>query len=172
MPHSKDTSMANAEFPIAHLPVGEGTLAISPCPGVKTSYAHGLQTLITFAPSIVISMTTLEEMRDIGAQSLPEDLARNDIKWLHFSVQDYDAASPEAEPIWAVISQTVRIALGEGQKVLVHCKGGCGRSGMVALRIMVEHGEDPQAALTRLRDVRPCACETKSQTDWAIMIGQ
>lgn len=164
-PHTAETQ---TEFAVAHLRVGEGTLGISPCPGFKSTYEQGFEILRAFGPSIVVSMTTLEEMRDIGAQSLPDDLAQHDIKWLHFSVRDYDVASPEAEPIWMVISQTVRIALSQGQNVLLHCKGGCGRSGMVALRIMVEHGEDPEAALMRLRDVRPCACETKSQSDWAM----
>ena len=35
------------------------------------------------------------------------------------------------------------------------------------LRLMVEAGEEPQAALTRLRGLRPCAVETDAQYEWA-----
>jgi len=59
--------------------------------------------------------------------------------------------------------------LQTGGSVLVHCKGGCGRSGMAALRLMVEAGEDPHLAFARLRDVRPCAVETEAQLAWAVL---
>ncbi len=38
---------------------------------------------------------------------------------------------------------------------------------MAVLRLMVEAGEDPDAALARLRAVRPCAVETGAQLTWA-----
>jgi hypothetical protein len=38
---------------------------------------------------------------------------------------------------------------------------------MAILRLMVESGEDPPAALARLRAVRPCAVETERQHCWA-----
>ncbi len=38
---------------------------------------------------------------------------------------------------------------------------------MAVLRLMVEVGEAPEAALARLRAVRPCAVETEAQRDWA-----
>jgi len=49
----------------------------------------------------------------------------------------------------------------------VHCRGGCGRSGMIALRLMIEIGEAADDALARLRAVRPCAVETPQQLRWA-----
>ncbi|MDG0986802.1 MAG: protein-tyrosine phosphatase family protein, partial [Paracoccaceae bacterium] len=55
----------------------------------------------------------------------------------------------------------------EGSRILVHCRGGCGRTGMIVLRIMVEFGENPDKALQRLRRIRPCAVETKDQENWA-----
>ncbi|SMY06745.1 hypothetical protein LOM8899_00875 [Flavimaricola marinus] len=61
----------------------------------------------------------------------------------------------------------VRGLLGQGGKVLVHCFGGCGRSGMAVLRLMIEAGEDGATALTRLQELRPCAVETEAQRVWA-----
>ena len=51
--------------------------------------------------------------------------------------------------------------------MVVHCMGGCGRSGMILLRLMIDAGETPDSALARLRTARPCAVETKAQMRWA-----
>jgi protein-tyrosine phosphatase len=58
--------------------------------------------------------------------------------------------------------------LRSGGRVLVHCFGGCGRSGMAALRLMVAAGEGPESALHRLRASRACAVETEAQRLWAV----
>ena len=60
---------------------------------------------------------------------------------------------------------TGHLARGEG--LLLHCRGGQGRSGMIALRLLVERGEAPDAGLTRLRQARPGAVETAAQLAWA-----
>ncbi|MGB3280173.1 MAG: protein-tyrosine phosphatase family protein, partial [Pseudorhodobacter sp.] len=61
----------------------------------------------------------------------------------------------------------LRAILARGGRLMVHCRGGCGRTGMIALRLMVDTGEEPGAALARLRAVRPCAVETDAQEVWA-----
>jgi hypothetical protein len=38
---------------------------------------------------------------------------------------------------------------------------------MAVLRVMIAAGEDADAALLRLRTVRPCAIETDAQMQWA-----
>ena len=65
------------------------------------------------------------------------------------------------------ISQTLHRVLNDGGRVIVHCRGGCGRTGMAVLRLMVEAGEDGENALARLRTVRTCAVETIQQKEWA-----
>ena len=71
------------------------------------------------------------------------------------------------EAAWPEVSALAAGILSSGGGVLAHCYGGCGRSGMAVLRLMVEAGEDAQAALIRLRAVRPCAVETEAQLAWA-----
>ena len=56
-----------------------------------------------------------------------------------------------------------------GGKVLVHCKGGLGRAGLVAARILVERGVPPRAAIDAVRTVRPGAVETAAQERHVLM---
>ena len=85
------------------------------------------------------------------------------VAWLPFPVPDYGI--PQAG--WPEISAAAHAILSQGQKVLLHCMGGCGRSGSALLRLMVEAGEPAPFALHRLRQARPCAVETEAQYHWA-----
>ena len=152
---------------IASLPVGGGTLALSPMPGRVGSYTADLADLLAFAPALVISMTTAAELAAKNAADLPADLARHTIGWLHVPIVDYGVPQGQTEALWpAAAAQVLAVLAGKG-RVLVHCMGGCGRSGMAVLRLMVMAGEDPDAALIRLRQSRPCAVETDAQFNWA-----
>ena len=64
-------------------------------------------------------------------------------------------------------NMNIRQQIDGGGRILIHCRGGCGRTGMIVLRVMIEFGEDPDKALKRLRKIRPCAVETKPQEIWA-----
>jgi protein-tyrosine phosphatase len=154
-------------FTISSLPLGAGHIGICPMPGRGGAYAQDLAALLHWAPKLVVTMTPSAELVAGGAASLPEDLARQGISWAHLPVTDFDVPGAETAALWPETRARVRAVLDRGARVLVHCMGGCGRSGMAILRLMVESGEDPPAALVRLRAVRPCAVETEPQHRWA-----
>ena len=152
---------------IAELAVGGGVLGIGPMPGRGGAYARDLAEVLAWRPGLALTMTTLEELAAKGAEGLPGDLAAAGVEWRHLPIADYGAPSGETLVAWPGVAARVRGVLAAGGKVWVHCMGGCGRSGTAALRLMVEAGEEPRAALARLREVRPCAVETPEQFEWA-----
>ncbi|WP_170328849.1 protein-tyrosine phosphatase family protein [Ruegeria arenilitoris] len=154
-------------FAIHPVQVGNGTVALSPLPGRAGNYLQDLGVVRDWQPDLVISMTTEGEMLQVGAAGFGDDLRAAAIGWAHLPVMDFGAPPREVQAAWPEVSAAAAQVLARGGRVLVHCRGGCGRSGMIALRLMVEHGERPEAALKRLRAVRPCAVETDGQLDWA-----
>ena len=152
---------------IAELAVGGGVLGLGPMPGRGGPYPRELAEVLRWGPSLVLTMTTLEELADKGAEGLPADLAEAGVAWLHLPISDYGAPVGETRAAWPAASARAREVLAGGGRVWVHCMGGCGRSGTAVLRLMVEKGEAPGAALERLRAVRPCAVETPEQFRWA-----
>jgi protein-tyrosine phosphatase len=48
----------------------------------------------------------------------------------------------------------------------MHCRGGSGRAGMIAARLLAETGVDLNEAMARVRAVRPGGIETPAQEDW------
>lgn len=152
---------------IAELAVGGGVLGLGPMPGRDGNYAQDLAQLLRWGPGLALTMTTLEELVAKGAAGLPDDLADAGVDWLHLPISDYGAPSGGTLAAWPAAAAKARAVLAAGGRIWVHCMGGCGRSGTVALRLMVEAGEDPVAALERLREVRACAVETPDQFQWA-----
>lgn len=171
---SEDTSdpaaqdeAAQAGLTIHALSAGGGILALSPAARCRGDYRGDLIQIYQWKPGLVFSMTTEAEHVAAGAPRLGVDLQSMACRWLHLPVPDFGTPPPEVAAKWPAASRSARQALGGGGRVLVHCRGGCGRSGMAVLRLMVECGEDPAQALARLRSVRPCAVETDAQLDWA-----
>ena len=89
-------------------------------------------------------------------------------RWVHLPISDFGVPDGETARLWPGISARILRALSGGGRVLVHCRGGCGRSGMVALRLMIEAGEAQDEALLRLRRIHPRAVETGDQMAWAM----
>ncbi len=150
------------------LPVGQGVLALSPIPGGQGDYVSDVQLIKAWAPAIVVSLVTEQELVAAGAAGLWQDLAGVGARWEHLPISDFGVPDDAFEEAWPDMSQDIKAALMEGARVLVHCRGGCGRSGMIALRVMIDLGESAEAALARLRSTRPCAVETDAQMNWAL----
>lgn len=159
--------MGSSEFAIHGLNVGAGQIALSPIPGRSGSYEDDLSTLLHWAPDLVLTMTTQAELDRMGAGAFGADLAAAGIAWRHLPIIDFGAPNSSVMDQWGAVSALSSAVLARGGKILIHCFGGCGRSGMVALRLMVEAGENPDMALARLRQTRPCAVETDAQKAWA-----
>lgn len=149
-------------WPAAELAVGAGWLSLSPLPGRDGDLAADVAALAAWCPDLVVSLTEGTELARHGAAGLPATLAARGIGWRHLPVADFGV------PAGALPLDDLALLLAGGGRIALHCLGGCGRSGMLALRLMVVAGEDPAAALARLRAARPCAIETAAQLEWAI----
>ena len=138
-------------FSLAQIAVGGGVLGLCPAPQVADAAV-----LRDWQADLVL--TLLEEL----PPDLAAALAQAGIAQRHFPIVDYGVPARD----WAAISTDLRRILAAGGRVVIHCRAGCGRTGMIALRLMREAGEAD--ALARLRAVRPCAIETEAQMAWAL----
>ncbi len=154
-------------FEIAEVPLSGGLIGLSRAPGRHGDYAGDLAALLDWHPDLVLTMTSDIELEAIGADTLAADLAKSSISWRHFPVTDFRAPCAKAIAEWPSLEAQVMDVLKAGGKVLVHCYGGCGRSGMAVLKLMVDNGEERDAAIARLRAARPGAVESLAQTSWA-----
>lgn len=111
----------------------------------------------------VVSLVTDEELSEYGVPRLREELEDLGIGSVRFPILDQRACDlTEARTIARRILADCRA----GRKVVVHCVGGIGRSGMIAACVAVENGLDAGAAISHVRHHRsPRALETQAQVD-------
>jgi protein-tyrosine phosphatase len=158
--------MDRNRFDIAIIAVpGGGEIGFAPLPGRNGLVAEDIAAIVAFGPAVAVSMTEAEEMARAGVADLPDRLAAHGVAWRHFPVVDYGAPAAD-DPRWPPLASELHGALDAGGRVFLHCHGGRGRSGMVALRLLVERGLQPAAALAAIRAARPGAVETEAQEDW------
>lgn len=90
----------------------------------------------------------------------PERLAPHGLTSVHVPLRDFSTPTPEQ------LERTVQLiedALSQEQRVAVHCGGGLGRTGTVLACYLVSRGETADAAIVRVRRLRPGAIETQGQ---------
>lgn len=154
-------------FTIASLALaGGGRIGICRLPGREGDLAGDMAVIRAWKPALVLSMTETAEMQEFGAATLAAELARASIAWRHFPIVDYGGPDATRQAQWPQLSLELHRRLETGEGILLHCRGGQGRSGMVALKLLVERGEQPDQALARIRAVRPGAVETDGQRQW------
>ena len=117
--------------------------------------AWGAQAVVTLIEAHEFAML---QVSDLGRQVLSRGLA-----WYHFPIQDVRPPDQQFESLWANNRDAILTLLRSGGRVLVHCRGGLGRAGTVAARMLIELGVAPQEAVTQVRAARPGAIETSAQ---------
>ncbi|MEQ9489998.1 MAG: protein-tyrosine phosphatase family protein [Alphaproteobacteria bacterium] len=147
---------------------GGGRIGVCGLPGLTGDLEGDLLAITGFDPALVVSMTEAAEMEALGAGNLGQRLQHLGIDWVHLPIRDFSGLAPEHEDRWPDLSRRLHDLLDDEKSILLHCRAGRGRSGMIALRLMVERGEDATNALRRLRDKRPGAVETPEQRLWAV----
>ena len=156
-----------SDFAIYPVPLSHGTLALSPIPGRGGRFDADLTALLRWNPDLVLTMTTAAELARVGATDLPTRLFESGTNWLHLPIEDFGEPIGETAAYWPQAAAKAHAVLDKGGKILAHCYGGQGRSGMAIMRLMVERGIKPRDALAQIRKVRPGAVETKAQEAWA-----
>jgi protein-tyrosine phosphatase len=114
--------------------------------------------------SMVVPLLTADEMNDYGIKDLLTHYKNAELEVVHLPIMDQRTCTREE---MQALVQRVENAIGANKKVLVHCVGGLGRSGMLAACILRHEGMSAKEAIQKVRAVRsPRAVETKEQEEF------
>ncbi len=76
-----------------------------------------------------------------------------------------DFSAPTLEQLIEIV-RWIEKKVNEGKKVLIHCLGGSGRSGTIAVAYLIYSQKLPlREALSKVRQLKPSAVETQEQMD-------
>ncbi|KAA6184538.1 protein phosphatase [Thiohalocapsa marina] len=150
------------------LPLTEGgKLLFTPCPGTKgVGLAESIEQLRQAGADAVISMTPSDEMAQLKVAGLPEAVVQSGMRWLHFPVEDDAAPGPAFEQAWVANRDAVMALVAQQGAIAIHCRGGSGRTGLMAALILRESGMDGERADTLVKVLRPKALTLPAHTDY------
>lgn len=152
---------------------GFGRIGITFCPGkVQPMSATGawardvpldVRAIADWGAAAVLTLVEAHELKTLKVAGLGAEVERQHMDWLHAPIADVSTPNEAFESAWLEVGEDLRDRLRAGFSIVVHCKGGLGRAGMIAARLMVELGVAPSKAITQVRHARPGAIETAAQ---------
>lgn len=150
-----------------------GRIGITFCPGKHDRTAMSghwdrdlgldLNAIRDWGAGAVVTLVEAHELVDLRVERLGEEVARRGMRWLHLPIVDVSTPDGDFERQWVAAGDELRGLLRRRCDVVVHCRGGLGRAGTIAARLLVELGMAPAAAIVAVRAARPGAIETDAQ---------
>ena len=155
---------------------GDGLIGITFAPGKQQPggmTAHhrrdlhaDLDVIAAWNAAAVVTLVETHELDVLGIPVIGAEVWRRHMEWHGWPIGDYQVPDAGFMAAWPARSAALRGLLARGGRVLVHCKGGLGRAGSVAARLLVEDGMPAGDAIAAVRAARPGAVETAAQEAW------
>lgn len=146
--------------PYDFLPVNdEGAgLILTPCPGSRgVAPGVALDQLKAAGAAALLTLMPAAELASNAVEDMAEMCSRRNIQWFHFPIEDAQAPGREFVVAWQAQRSAVHRLLDEGGKLAIHCKGGSGRTGLMAAQLLVERGWPSSKAVAAVKARRPTA---------------
>ncbi len=113
----------------------------------------------------VLSLLTPEEENDLDLADEGKQAKAHGLKFLSFPIVDRQV--PESESKFTKMLDQVNGELISGKNVVLHCRQGIGRTGLVAACLLLTKGLDAETAVQRLTVARGVPIpETREQRQW------
>jgi ADP-ribosyl-[dinitrogen reductase] hydrolase len=132
---------------------GFGRIGLTLCPGKydpnamsgswNRDLAADLDAIRDWGAVAVVTLLEPHELTLLRAQQLGKEVVRRDMSWFHLPIADVRTPDDNFEQAWESAGEKLRSMLRNGSHVLVHCRGGLGRAGTIAARLLVELGVEP-----------------------------
>ncbi len=158
---------------IAEAAASDGVIGLTFCPGKKDKaaltgawdrdLAVDLKVIADWGAVAVVTLLEDHELTLLKVPELGAMVKAKHMGWFHLPIKDVSIPDQGFEARWGEAGEALRGLLRCGGRVLLHCRGGLGRTGLLAARLMVELGSPPQRAIQAVREARPGAIETAAQ---------
>lgn len=157
-------------------------LGLSICPGKVDPYAgsgpcardlrEDVQAIRDWGAAMVVTLMERHELKRLQVADLGKEVEAAGMEWRFWEIIDGSplvpaSGSTEGDP-WKKECAELLANLDSGKKMYVHCRGGLGRTGTLAARLLIEKGLLPEMAMEEVREARPGAIETLDQEEYLL----
>ncbi len=127
-----------------------------------------LRAVTAWGGSTLITLMEQHELELLKVTNIGPRARSQGLDWYHLPIKDASIPPPIFEERWERVGRELRERLLSGQSLVIHCRGGLGRTGVIAAWLLIDLGEAPRQALARVRRVRPGAVETAEQEEYVL----
>lgn len=156
-------------FRIVQLPDRvSGNLYLHSMPGRYETFSEAISSIVKLNIDTVVCLTPMNEILE-KSPDYAEAIQTGNLPCNHrmFEIPDYDV--PKDRERFLDLVRSVAEALQSGKHVLIHCGAGIGRTGTLAICVLMALGLEEDEAWQRVRDAGSCA-ENQAQRElitWA-----
>jgi protein-tyrosine phosphatase len=142
-----------------------GRLAVAPRPRSADWLADEIRSWKSAGVDTVASLLCDDEIAEIGLRHEAEICAAEGMEFVRFPIKDRGVPDSMEEARAFVTGLSRRLA--EDRAVLIHCRAGIGRTGMMAACCLVVSGVQPDEAFDRIAKARGMSVpDTEEQRLW------
>ncbi len=128
--------------------------------------SQDLASIQAWGASTVLSLIESHEFSRLGVPGFGQAIGQTPLRWLHLPIADMQTPGEATHSAWRAYGARLNQALAQGERVLVHCAAGLGRTGMLVAKLLVMQGMPAEEAIAQVRAARPGTIETEAQANW------
>ncbi len=172
---------ANAVYTL-NIPGRRGVIGMSACPGIRIesprrgnpqkNLRRDLVAYQEWGASGVVTFNEPDELHGLGLGDLGSHIMDSGFWWRQMPIMDMNVPDLAFEDMWSVEGKQLVASLIAGERIVLHCLAGLGRTGMIAARLLVDMGMTPALAVAEVRKVRPRAIQTEDQEKYVHQFGR
>ena len=156
---------------------GKGYIGMTICPGKQGNSAYGLpwerdlgeDIRMLRSQKIHAVLTIMEsfEMDILKVPDLGDRVLEAGLHWWHLEVPDMSVLPPQRYHEWDAMRRDVVGFLLSGNNLVIHCRGGLGRTGTFASVLLIDLLDmQPEEATQLVRKTRPGCIQNRTQEDF------
>ncbi len=132
-----------------------GRLLLRSMPGMGEDFGHAMAEILSHQVEKVVRLTPMGEVSG-WAPLYAEAIESNSLPWdeIAFPVEDFEA--PQYTVEFLDLVEKIAHWLKEGRNVLIHCQGGRGRTGTLAICVLMALGHTEEEAINLVKDAGSC----------------
>ena len=130
----------------------------TPCPGTKQSdLISSIQTLKQAGATSVITMLSDEELAQLGVSDLGKSIESAGLTWYQLPVEDEAEPDLDFDERFSEVRNELLERINQGETIAIHCRGGSGRTGLMAATLLLERGDYWFDVKPLIQSIRPKA---------------
>lgn len=160
-------------YSMKSLPHAPGALIFTPCPGTQASdLAESLKTLKQAGAVALVTLMSDTELQENGVGELGVAARQYGLEWYQLPIEDDQAPDQTFEARLGEIRHQLDDLLASNKALAIHCKGGSGRTGLFAARLLIESGMPRREAIAWVQEFRPRAIQKPAHINYINQFGE